>query len=306
MSADPNAGPDVPRCFIAMPITTHPDEVTTYADEAHWSHVMEMLLVPAVKAAGYEPIRPVAQGSHMIHGEIVKNLAYSEMVLFDLSQSNPNVYFELGVRTSLNKPVTLVKDRLSTLQFDTSGINTHDYDQHLRAWTLKSEVSQLAEHISKSAKSCHGQNPMWRHFGVQLAAEAPSSTMKPGDAKLDLLAERVDQIARDTSRLRHSSRSATESAGLSRSTISQVTALIASHEFPEVVGVSGAEDEVTVFYLDRPSQRLLGKLEEFNRILDIPVHLQRVDDHPDRDMVEARVRAARAQSAVRESDRQDK
>ncbi len=288
-----------------MPITTHPDEVTTYADESHWLHVMETLLVPSIEAAGYTAIPPVAKGSHMIHGEIVRNLAYSDMVLFDLSQSNPNVYFELGVRTSLDKPVTLVKDRFSTLQFDTSGINTHDYDQHLKAWTLDSQISQLANHIADSAASCKGKNPMWRHFGVQLAAETPSSAMEPGDAKLDLLAERIDQIARDTSQLRHSNSSTPNSAARLRTAVSQITALIASHEFPEVVGVSGGEDQVSIHYLDRPGQRLLEKVEQFNRILEIPVFLQREADHPDREMVRARVQAAMEQSGARAPGEKD-
>ncbi|WP_344341237.1 hypothetical protein, partial [Streptomyces rhizosphaericus] len=101
---------DKPTCFIAMPITTHEHEAKIYDDPEHWDHVMEHLFVPAIEAAGYTAIRPAASGTDLIHSRIIQNLEQADFVLCDLSQSNANVFFELGVRTSLNKPIALVSD----------------------------------------------------------------------------------------------------------------------------------------------------------------------------------------------------
>lgn len=183
-----------PKCFIAMPITTHPDEKTLYGDADHWSHVIDHLFVPAVEKAGFEAIKPSASGTSMIHGRIVQYLIEADMVLCDLSQHNPNVFFELGVRTSLDKPIALVKDEHRNIPFDTSGLNTHSYSSTLDVWKLEDEIDALAQHIQDSVRECAGQNPLWKHFGFTLTADRPGSDISPTDARLELLAERMSGI----------------------------------------------------------------------------------------------------------------
>ena len=97
-------------CFVAMPVTTP----TSYADELrdadHFDHVLEHLFKPALEQADYTVIPPKMLGAALIHAEIIKHLEQADLVLADLSGHNPNVFFELGIRTSLDRPVVLVKD----------------------------------------------------------------------------------------------------------------------------------------------------------------------------------------------------
>ena len=131
----------------------------------------------------------------MIHDRIIQNLGACDLVLVDLSQFNPNVYFELGVRTSLNKPVCLVKDEsVKVLPFDTSGMNTGEYQSALHPWTLDEQIERLAEHIEESADSCDGENPLWRQYGLSIRAQEPTSSESPLDAKVDLLTDRVTKM----------------------------------------------------------------------------------------------------------------
>jgi hypothetical protein len=185
-----------PTCFIAMPITTRPAEADLYGDEDHWSHVMESLFVKAIEAAGFEAVRPVAQGAHLIHGQIISHLSRADLVLCDLSSHNPNVFFELGVRTSLNLPIALVRDSHLDLPFDTSGINTHTYSHSLRGWEIEGEKEKLAAHIRDSAASCKGTNPLWRQFGLSIRAQEPDASESPLQAKVDIIADRLAQVQR--------------------------------------------------------------------------------------------------------------
>ncbi len=190
-------------CFIAMPITTHPDQVETYGgDTDHWRHVMDSIHVPAVRAAGFVPITPISRGTQMIMGDIIKHLSHADMVLCDLSGHNPNVFFELGVRTSLNLPIALVKDEHLQLPFDTSGLNTHQYDSTLHAWNSAKQISEVEHHIRASASGSDGQNPMWRHFGLNIAADAPSSESSSSDARLELLLESVNDMRTEMNSMR--------------------------------------------------------------------------------------------------------
>lgn len=183
-----------PTCFIAMPITTHEHEAEKYADPEHWEHVLQALFVPAIEQAGFEPVIPIAKGSHLIHDVIIRQLSECDMVLCDLSGHNPNVFFELGVRTSLNLPIALIHDGEAKLPFDTSGINTPSYRPTLHGWHLEEERALLAQHLRDARDSCDGQNPMWRRFGLQITAAQPRSTETPLEAKIDLLAAAVDDL----------------------------------------------------------------------------------------------------------------
>ena len=123
-------------CFIIMPITTPDSFVEIYRDgKDHFKHVLECLFIPAVEKAGFEAIPPIAKGSDLIHAEIIKNLETADLVLCDMSCLNPNVFFEFGIRTSLNKPVSVVKDELTVnVPFDTGILNNKEYDSKLDTW----------------------------------------------------------------------------------------------------------------------------------------------------------------------------
>lgn len=154
------------------------------------------MFIPAIEAAGFTPIRPEAKGSPLIHGQIVKHLSEADLVLCDLSSHNPNVFFELGVRTSLNKPIALVRDEHTKLPFDTSGINTLRYDSKLQGWDVADEIKKITEHITESAASCDEQNPLWRQFGLAITASEPSANESPIEAKLDLFGTQIAQLHR--------------------------------------------------------------------------------------------------------------
>jgi len=130
----------------------------------------------------------------MIHGAIIRQLSEADMVLVDLSEHNPNVFFELGVRTSINKPVAVVRSLGTTIPFDTIGMNTPEYDPTLRIWGIKQAIADLADHLRNAVTSCAGENPMWRQFGLSIRAEEPSTDVSPEDARLELLADGIEQL----------------------------------------------------------------------------------------------------------------
>jgi len=183
-----------------MPITTPEAYAKQFNDADHFIHVLEYLFVPALKKGNYEVVSPISVGSELIHAAIIKNLEQCDLVLCDISGLNPNVFFELGIRTSLDKPVVLVKDSLTpAIPFDTSSINALTYDAGLRPWLLKSEIERLVEHISTTEARSDGRNPLWRFFGLTQPAE-PALVDDPVEAKLDLLMAEISELKRVSKR----------------------------------------------------------------------------------------------------------
>jgi hypothetical protein len=168
----------MPDCFILMPITTPNSQLAEYANDGdHFKHVQDYLFLPAIKKAGFNPVSPIAEGADIIHAEIIKNLEKADLVFCDISTSNPNVFFELGIRTALNKPVCIVKDNLTQkVPFDTTIINYHEYLSSLGTWNIQEQIDKLVAHIEKSYERSGGINMMWKYFAPSSRGETITST----------------------------------------------------------------------------------------------------------------------------------
>ena len=184
-------------CFVIMPVTTPEQFLPIYNnDGAHFQHVLEHLIRPALEQLDFEVIPPTAAGADLIQAQIIENLETADLVLCDMSTLNPNVFFELGIRTALNKPVCMLRDNATpAVPFDTAIINFHTYLSELAPWTLEAQVQQLNQHIKDSIDRSNGHNALWRYFGLTTFASPPAQETGT-DAKLDLLSFQVEALGR--------------------------------------------------------------------------------------------------------------
>jgi hypothetical protein len=168
-----------------MPVTMPALFVTTYrGDTDHFEHVLKYLFLPAVTAAGFKPLLPISTGSAVIQADIMEKLWIADLVLCDISTLNANVFFELGVRTAIDRPVAIVKDQyVTSVPFDVSLINYHSYDASPPSWELEAEIANLSRHLLNVTA---GGNTLWKLFGaspVPLHPElAPRRNESPASA----------------------------------------------------------------------------------------------------------------------------
>jgi nucleoside 2-deoxyribosyltransferase len=183
------------KCFIIMPVSTPENSLEFYnGDVDHFLHVLDCLFVPAIKSCGLEPILPIVAGSDLIHAKIVKSLSSADLVLCDMAQLNPNVFFEFGIRTALNKPVALVTDEVTkNIPFDTGIINYHRYNSSLQGWLIQDEVKKLSDHLTNTIESEPNRNSLWKYFGITESAFFNAEPITPDD-KLSLLIRKVDSL----------------------------------------------------------------------------------------------------------------
>lgn len=185
------------RAFIIMPISVPEHCLPLYEHSGgrdHFRRVLDALLVPAVKAIGYQPIPPSFKGTVHIQAEIVQALSSADIVLCDMSALNPNVFYELGARSALNLPAALVVDEhhKSEVPFDLRPIGYCQYESTLHAWEKEEQVKAIAEHMQETiAKGQH--NALWRYFGVIATAEFNPSASTDQD-KLDVIMRAVTNL----------------------------------------------------------------------------------------------------------------
>lgn len=133
------------RCFVMMPFSDQGDY-----PKGHFAKVYEQIFAPAIKKAGYKPYRVDENTiSDSIIDKIFEGVQNCEMALCDLSNRNPNVLYELGLRQAYNKPVVLVKDEKTENIFDVSVISTVPYNSN----RLYENVLEAQEKICESLKS---------------------------------------------------------------------------------------------------------------------------------------------------------
>ena len=87
-----------PSCFVMMPFSVREKDMDTYdGDQNHWLEVYEGLIRPAVKQAGLVPVRDDEDySSRVVTDQIWSKIEHAEIILADISSSNPNVFLELG------------------------------------------------------------------------------------------------------------------------------------------------------------------------------------------------------------------
>ncbi len=117
--------------FVIMPFSS-----TTSCSEAEWTEVFENVFVPALDECGFFCTRAVPSTGSLITS-IVERLRTSWLVLADVTDHNPNVFYELGVRHSLSKRTIIVCQDTGTIPSDLKGYWT------LRYGIRPAEVSQF-------------------------------------------------------------------------------------------------------------------------------------------------------------------
>lgn len=242
----------MPTCFIAMPIST-PDPSLYHGDVDHFQHVLDHLFIPAVKAAGMAPIPPLAQGADVIQAEIIKHLETADLVLCDISTLNANVFFELGIRTALNKPMCIVRDEHTPrIPFDTTIVNHHTYNSTLHAWHLDGEMNALRDHLTASLERSDGKNGLWKYFGLTKRAE-PSGVTQDTDDRLALLSAQVESLIRERTNsedIPKSTKRAEEPTTLQTGVMTKVLREFQLRKH-NVLGIDGLSSELTI-WTDRP------------------------------------------------------
>jgi hypothetical protein len=220
----------MPTCFIIMPISMPADSLSLYGgDEEHFRHVLEHLFVPAIENLGLAAIAPLVTGGDVIHAEIIRNLETAELVLCDMSTLNPNVFFEFGIRTAIDKPISLVRDQFtSRIPFDMALINHHMYDANLAPWTLPEEIRRLSDHLLKTINKSGARNSLWRYFGLTARAELPAPSSI--EDKLNFIIQSIERPYNSDGLFRQDPVSPKEPLAIEREVVRRAQALAAKIE----------------------------------------------------------------------------
>ncbi|MFG0255026.1 MAG: hypothetical protein ACF787_08000 [Rhodopirellula sp. JB053] len=131
-------------CFVAMPFS----ERDSSHPEGFFSEVLRQIIAPAGRKAGFRVVTARKRGSDVIHATIVNGLLDADLVVADLTEHNPNVLFELGMRMADDKPVALIRAAGTKAIFDVDNmLRVEEYSPCLWPSTVEADMPKIADHI---------------------------------------------------------------------------------------------------------------------------------------------------------------
>lgn len=143
-----NAGKLV--AFVAMPYS----EKTSANPKGYFDEVLKHLITPVAVKANFNARTAKKASSEVIQSTIVNDLDSADLVIVDLTEHNPNVLFELGMRIAFDKPVCLIRAKGTAAIFDIDHmLRVYDYNQCMWPSTLEIDVPALTEHIEETWKN---------------------------------------------------------------------------------------------------------------------------------------------------------
>lgn len=207
-----DADTEVIACGIIMPISA-----TSSFSDKHWSNV-QVLLHRAVKLAGMNPVNVwTGEPTDRISERIVGNIFSHEIVIADISDLNPNVMLELGLRLASKKPTIVVVNNSGSIPFDIRDFHVIHYPSDLNIIDMEEFLTNLSLSLKTKIESSRSgtYSPFLGHVVVDvLSPETRQVSLS------DLVVDRLDEISKRIGRLEHSGRSPQSPSPTSR-TISE-------------------------------------------------------------------------------------
>ncbi len=146
-------------CFVLMP----------FAEE--FKEVYEHAIEPAAKAAGFDCHRAdLATGPNAIISDIIKDIFAADVVIADVSGSNPNVFYELGIAHAIdNKTLVICEKTGQKLPFDLASYRVIFYRRSIDG--IEKELrSKLESGLAKlDSWKKHPTNPVQDFRSIQYA-----------------------------------------------------------------------------------------------------------------------------------------
>jgi hypothetical protein len=162
-------------CFIIAPIGDEGSNVRLRSDE-----VQRHLIEPAARDCGYDEIIRADNISEpgVITRQVIEHLLNDELVVADLADHNPNVFYELAIRHAVRKPVVLLIEKDQKIPFDVSQSRAirYEYGRWSSLFTCKEE---LVKQITSCEKDPAGlDNPVSTAVDVMVLHQSKDPTAR--------------------------------------------------------------------------------------------------------------------------------
>ncbi len=174
-------------CFVISPIGEAGTETRKRAD-----NVFKFVISPPAERCGYKPMRAdkIAVPG-MISNQVIQHILDDPLVIADLTDENPNVYYELAVRHLIRKPLVQIIKAGEKPPFDVRGMRIIVVDHQ----DLQS-VADATQEIEKQIRAAENKKPEEFESPISVAVEHKKllSSDRPLDRTIAQLAQEIGKL----------------------------------------------------------------------------------------------------------------
>ena len=114
------------NCFVIAPIGEPESETRKRSDQ-----ILRHVIIPPLNECGYTTTRAdQISEPGMITSQVIQHIVDDHLVVADMTERNPNVFYELAIRHAIRKPLVQLIKRGEQIPFDVAGTRTIQVDHH--------------------------------------------------------------------------------------------------------------------------------------------------------------------------------
>lgn len=158
-------------CFFIAPIGEFDSDTRKRSDL-----ILNYVIAPAVTKCGYKAIRAdQISEPGMITSQVIEHIADDPLVIADLTERNPNVFYELAIRHAIRKPFIQLIKKGENIPFDVAATRTIHVDHR----DLESVEQSKKEIIAQIEFIESNSTPLQTPFSVSLDLQSLRQSSNP-------------------------------------------------------------------------------------------------------------------------------
>jgi len=131
------------KCFVISPIGDEGSDVRQHADD-----VFKYIIEPAMRECGIEAVRSdQLEKPGLISEQMFRFIFEADLCIAVLTDHNPNVFYELAVAHSAQRPVIILIEKGQRLPFDVSGLRAIRYDLGIRSYEARTHINTVINYV---------------------------------------------------------------------------------------------------------------------------------------------------------------
>jgi hypothetical protein len=173
-------------CFVISPIGEDDSDTRKRSDQ-----VLKHIITGAVEQLGYEVIRAdkISEPGIITH-QILQHIVEAPLVIADLTERNPNVFYELALRHAIRKPLVQLIKKGELIPFDVAATRIIQFDLH----NLDSVDAAKVEIIAQIKSLETGKNDTDNPISVSLDLKMLKESGNPEERSLADIVEAISDL----------------------------------------------------------------------------------------------------------------
>ena len=181
------------NCFVIAPLGEPESETRKRSDQ-----VLKHVIKPAVSNAGYNAVRAdEIDKPGIITSQVIQHIVNDDLVIADLTERNPNVFYELAIRHAIAKPFVQLMRKGEQIPFDVAATRTIFVD-HQDLDSVAEAKDQIVDQIRELERD---PSDIETPISVSLDLQLLRQSEKPEDRSLADLVAAVSDIRGDIGRI---------------------------------------------------------------------------------------------------------